>query len=504
MRPRLLSADGAPPWAAQQAVSEEPVEDLQLDGLWTAMARGDERLFAVARAVTLTPLADPAAVAYRQEVLSDCLRNAPAVRALYELARQAVVAEQKVIRGVASGRPEALLNRSLHVLEQFCDHLRRLRGLVSDHAHEFRSSGFTRLFASVRAQVDEDYLRTAETVLEQLRFEHGVIASARLGPGNKGVGFRLHEPPDKGRAPSVRRFRRSGLSYTVPSDNEEGWRALAAFRGLLLGDVAKATAESADHVRDFFLALQDELGFYVGCLNLAETLSGLGLPICLPEPREPAVRALSARGLYEPCLALWRGGGVVGNDVDADGVGLIMVTGTNRGGKTTFLRSLGMAQLMMQCGMFVGARSFAASLADGVFTHFKREEDRSMSSGKLDEELARMSAVVDRLRPGALVLCNESFVSTTEREGSDIAAEIIQGLTGLGIRVVFVTHLYDLAHRMHDEPPARCLFLTTGRGAGGEPTFRLIPGAPSPTAHAMDLYARVFGEPTCPRPPGEG
>ncbi|REE97630.1 MutS-related protein [Thermomonospora umbrina] len=484
MRPGLLFADdGVRPEAA---VTGEAAEDLHLDGLWAAMARGDERLFALARAATLAPLTDPAAIAYRQDVLDDCLRNAPAVRALYALADEAVTAEQKILRGA---RPEALLNRSVRILDLFCDHLRRLGGLVAEHADAFRSDGFTRLFRAVRTELDVDYLRTVETMLEQLRFEHGIVVTARLGKGNKGVGFTMHEPPGKGRDPSLRRFKRSGLGFTVPGDPEDYWRALSAFRGRVLEEIATATAQSADHVRDFFVALRDEVGFYVGCVNLAETLSRLGLPTCRPEPTAPDARALTAEGLYEPCLALLLDAPVVANDVDADRRDLVMVTGTNRGGKSTFLRSVGVAHLMMQSGMFVGARRFAASIAEGLFTHFKREEDRSMSSGKLDEELARMSAVVDRLRPGALVLCNESFVSTNEREGSDIAAEILRALTDVGVRVVFVTHLYDLAHRMHTERSSRCLFLT----AGGD--FRLAPGTPSPTAHAMDLYERVLRRP---------
>nr|BFE37741.1 DNA mismatch repair protein MutS [Actinomadura rugatobispora] len=491
----MSPGDDARPGEPRQGLPGEVIDDLRLEHLWTAMARGDERLLAVARSVISAPLTDPAAIVYRQEVLDDCLRNASPVRALYDLADEAVAAEEKIFRSGAAGRPQGMLNRALRVLEELCDHLRRLRAFASGEGRRFRSTGFTRLFASIRAETDEDYLREAEAVVEQLRFEHGIIVSVRLGPGNKSVGFRLHEPPGKGRSPSTRRFRRSGLTYTVPAEHEDSWRAIAAFRDLILEDVAGAAAESAEHVRDFFLALRDELGFYVGCLNLAEALSGAGLPVCLPEPRAPADRALSARGLYEPCLALSLGGAVVDNDVDADGAGLIMVTGANRGGKTTFLRSVGLAQLMMQGGMFVAARSFAASPADGVFTHFRREEDRSMAHGKLDEELARMSSVVDRLRPGALVLCNESFVSTNEREGSDIAAEILRGLAEVGVRAVFVTHLYALAHRVHADPPVRCLFLTTGRDAGGEPTFRLAPGAPSRSAHAMDLYARVFGEP---------
>lgn len=105
-----------------------------------------------------------------------------------------------------------------------------------------------------------------------------------------------------------------------------------------------------------------------------------------------------------------------------------VVTGANQGGKSTFLRSVGLAQLMLQCGMFVPAEAFAASVAGGIYTHYRREEDTAMQSEKLDEELARMSAIVDLLRPHDLVLLNESFAATNEREGSEIVRQIIDAL----------------------------------------------------------------------------
>lgn len=157
-----------------------------------------------------------------------------------------------------------------------------------------------------------------------------------------------------------------------------------------------------------------------------------------------------------------------------------MITGANGGGKTTFLRSVGVAHLMMQSGMFVTARALTASVTGGLHTHFRREEDHAMASGKLEEELIRMSAVADALHPGDLLLCNESFMSTNEREGSTIAAEIVQALTDSGVRVLFVTHLHDFAHRMLTERPARSLFLLAARGENGQRPFRLTPGAPHP------------------------
>jgi DNA mismatch repair ATPase MutS len=82
---------------------------------------------------------------------------------------------------------------------------------------------------------------------------------------------------------------------------------------------------------------------------------------------------------------------------------------------------------------FTAAESRTASVCHGVFTHYKREEDAAMESGKLDEELARM-----RADPHCVLLCNESFASTNEREGSPTARQIVTALLERG---VFVTHL---------------------------------------------------------------
>ncbi len=140
---------------------------------------------------------------------------------------------------------------------------------------------------------------------------------------------------------------------------------------------------------------------------------------------------------------------VIGNNVTADDMQLIMITGANRGGKSTFLRSLGVAQLMMQTGMFVPAEAFRANVCRMIFTHFKREEDVTMKSGKLDEELSRMSSIIQKLTPNSIVLFNESFASTNEREGSEIARQIVRALLERGIKVFYVTHLFDLAQSFH-------------------------------------------------------
>ena len=114
-----------------------------------------------------------------------------------------------------------------------------------------------------------------------------------------------------------------------------------------------------------------------------------------------------------------------------------------------------------------------------MFTHFKREEDATMTRGKLDEELARMSDIADYIGLKSLLLCNESFASTNEREGLPDRPRRHRRLAPRrASRSSFVTHLYDLAHSLHQPPDRNTLFLRAERRDDGARTFRLMPAEP--------------------------
>jgi DNA mismatch repair ATPase MutS len=240
--------------------------------------------------------------------------------------------------------------------------------------------------------------------------------------------------------------------------------------------------------------LQAEAGFYVACLNLYERLGKRDEPTCFPTPRPVGKGAFTARDLNDASLTFHLDSRVVGNDVDANEMKLVMITGANQGGKSTFLRSVGIAQLMMQAGMFVPATELTASVANGLFTHFSREEDASMTHGKLDEELNRMSTIAEAVQPGSLVLCNESFSSTNESEGSEIARQLIHAFGESGVRAFYVTHLYDLAKGFHDQRRDDVLFLRAERGEDGSRPFKLREAPPLPTSFGADSYRKIFGK----------
>jgi DNA mismatch repair ATPase MutS len=491
----------APPGA------QEVAQDLELDVLCQAMAAGDAFLLSVARKAVFSRLTEVPEVLYRQDVLRDCIANPGIVRGLYRLAVEAVEREKKEYWGLVSCNPGFLLRRSVAVLSMFVEMLRRLRHAAETQAARFTSDGFATLFTTLRKELDDEYLATVEGHLARLKFRRGVLISAQLGAGNVSTGYALRKPNDDGRPWLRRLFARGEAAYTfhIHERDEAGAQAVSQLRDRGINIVANAAAQANDHILSFFRMLRTELAFYVGCLNLHDRLSAKGAPVCFPLPAPWAERRFAVRGLYDVCLALKLDHPVVGNDVDADDTDLVMITGANQGGKSTFLRSVGLAQSMMQSGMFVPARAYHANLATGLYTHYKREEDATMRAGKFEEELERISAIVDHLTPNSIVLFNEAFQSTNEREGSEIGRQIVTALLESRVKVFFVTHIYDLARSLRDAGVRNALFLRAERLEDGTRTFRVIPGAPLPTSHGRDLYEQIFlGAPDAQADAGEG
>jgi len=348
----------------------------------------------------------------------------------------------------------------------------------------------------LREELDNAYFEEVGQHLQELKFRDGVLISARLGRGNKGSDYALRLPNEDQRGWINRLLSKGPPNYTfhIHPRDESGGRALSELEDRGKSRVADALQQSTAHILSFFDMVRTELAFYVGGLNLHERLRALNEPISYPEPASSTRRRLEFDNLYDPCLALSMEHQVVGNRVHERDKDLVMITGANQGGKSTFLRSIGLAQLMMQCGLFVPAESFAANVCTSLCTHYKREEDTMMESGKFDEELGRMSDIADRLQPDAIVLFNESFSATNEREGSEIAQQIVSALLEKRVEVFFVTHFYELAAAFYNDDRENACFLRAQRRKDGSRTFRLVPGEPLPTSYGQDLYRKIFGD----------
>ena len=283
-----------------------------------------------------------------------------------------------------------MVGSGVRTLQNCLEVLGRLRSTCCANAGSFASQGFRQFFATLEQALDDRYLDAARADLNNLTFRAVFFSSAQVGDGGKGLGTMLRKPQPRDLSWIRRVLTPGAQSFTLqlhPRD-EAGAQAFGELRNSGLRLISDAVYQSAEHVLDFLKHCGWNSPSILAASNLKEQLDRIGESISFPEASEDGQR-FRCRNLRDVCLALTMGRTVVGNDVDANGKPFVVITGANRGGKSTFLRSVGLAQLMLQCGLFVTADSFAASLHSGLFTHYKREEDRNMRSGKFDEELVR-------------------------------------------------------------------------------------------------------------------
>lgn len=471
------------------------IQDLELNTLFNAMALGDPFLFDTAKRAVLCGLNDSEAIRYRQEILKDCLKYPAIVRKIYDISVESLERKRKSWYGLYSQYPSSILYNAIGILEMFVRELKNLRKIADQHAGPFESEGFAAFFTMLRRELSDEFFEDVQNHLRILKFREGVLLSAALGKGNEGTGYTLRKPPVDQRHWTKRIFAKKPPvhMFQIAERDEGGAQILSGLKNRGINLVANALAQSADHIESFFNLLRAELAFFIGCLNLHKQLVQIGEPISFPLAVPSGERRHDMCELYDVCLALTMKQTVVGNSVNADNKDLLIITGANQGGKSTFLRSIGLAQLMMQCGMFVPAESFCANLCEGLFSHYKREEDKTMKSGKFEEELGRMSDIADLVRSNSLILFNESFAATNEREGSEIAGQIVRALLQKGVKVFFVTHQYEFAHGFYEKKLKNALFLRAERQTDGERTFKLSEGEPLQTSYGEDLYRTIFG-----------
>ena len=489
MKVSLLLPEGCPKQESLPAFDRDALKkDLELDKILDAVAMGDSFIRDAWADAMLTPLRDQELIDYRHEVLRDAVAHPEEVRTIYNLCL-AADRRQKGSLGTFNWMKNfdliSTYNGAVEDLLAFADILKKLRQMAEDYEGSFRSRGFQALFRVLREMLTDEYLDEMKRQLNEMSYPESFLVSVRLGSHLQGVNYVLQRRGKK----LLNLDLVTAGTYRL-GEKDEPAKDIAARQARAVNGVTNALAQSAMYLYSFFDRLRAELAFYIGCLIFAEGMQSVGMPVCYPTLTPPESDSRAWEELYDVSLVVTKRGKVTGNELQAEHKRLYLVTGANQGGKSTFLRSLGQAQLMAQCGMPVGAKSFKAPLRRAVYSHFKREEDRWMVSGKLDEELERMRRITDHIRPGDLLLLNESYASTSEREGSELLRQLTQALLDSGVELVSVSHLhsYAVAFRGHEEVQ----FLRAQRKEDGSRTFRILPGEPLETAYGEDLYNEIF------------
>lgn len=462
---------------------------------------------------------DPSVIFHRMEVFGDMLscpeisqtlnRLIPVLTDIMELRR--LEADQ--------GDTESYLE-SITEIELYISSLKILHEGLSPLRSHLRSAAFRALADRIGELVTSEYYAELNQKLSELTSRVrdirsvtiGVNLDAQLRPSSAGVlsinseSFRSGDVIEKILRLNFKDDEYTCIANLVPfgkKQSENQKTALALAFNSAINEVYKQSLRSWKKIvqsyvlenTDFLLNLMPEIEFLVKGTALLRQLDAKGLPLCRPVIPTDGEPTFTAVGLYNPCVALKVDDEIVPNDVEfnKENALIYVLTGPNRGGKSVITCAMGLALAMMQLGMFIPAERATISISDGIFTHFPTGADDTIDKGRLGEECARLRDIFRSVSRQSLVLLDESLSSTGSFEASYIAAEVLAGLSRVGCRCLFSTHLHELAAEIdainaRTAPDGGAAIDTLVAGIEeGKRSFRIVRMKPDGKSYARDI-----------------
>ena len=244
--------------------------------------------------------------------------------------------------------------------------------------------------------------------------------------------------------------------------------------------------------------LVPEFIYYIRCAEFISGLMEKGCVFCEAQPKTDSETSMSARGFYNLKLAMNMDNviEIVRNDLTFDRKHTVYIlTGANRGGKTTITQAVGQLFVLAQGGLFVPAESFCYAPCDCVYTHFPADEDKTMDLGRLGEECVRFKEIFSQSTNKSLILLNETFSTTSFEEGYYIARDSVKALLNRAVRTIYNTHMHKLGEdaeeftHENNSAGAASLIMQT---ENGKRSFKVTQAKPEGLSYAKDI-AEKYG-----------
>jgi len=444
---------GGPVPEEREVREPEFFADLNLDRIVAAITAGKEEYNLTG--LFHMPLGDVDGVAFRQEIMRD-LDHAPLIDDLGAFAETMRAVRAHLARAAQATHRAEKQRWFVDAAELYGDGVVRLVGDLK--RAPVASRGLSAFRDHAAGYVGSDRFRSLISEAKRVKANLGAIRY-RLGvfPLRVEVGSFDGESDYGAEIGALfERFRQGDVeAYAFAAPDAD---VLTKVDAMILDRVAEMHPEAfvrlaafhAEH-EDFpdpaVLAFDREIQFYVACREYIDRFRQAGLSFCYPSisggRKESRSRGGFDLALAEMLLAEHRA--VVCNDFDLGGTErILVVTGPNRGGKTSFARAFGQIHYLASLGCPVPGEEAHLPLCDRVFTYFEREEDVADLSGRLKEDLTRIHAILDRATPQSLVVINEIFSSTTLRDATILSRKIARHLIERDLLCVWVTFIDEL------------------------------------------------------------
>ncbi|MBQ9765448.1 MAG: hypothetical protein IJW18_04560 [Lachnospiraceae bacterium] len=487
------------------AKKEDIIKDLNFHIIFKMMSREDEYFYPVASQVMMKPLLTRRDIEYRQEMMKDATKNSETFMEIYSIATSAMKTIEKYNETYDRRKGDlnsgAMVTELLNFVSFLVKQLNKLAYIIDETKGEYTSEAMKSFCERFADEYGNEKMK--KIVNEMYHLDYWTAGGKLTISGNCGCGMKI----DKLEVNKIHRNKRRKAarplnvlekvnimlkSNTFALELEEEKEDARQLEKIAIGHILKVYDGFIKELKIFFEQLRFQMAFYASCASFYKRLDKIGLMMSVPTFATEGNGTFI--GLYELTYAIYIQKAPVVNGLRMTDKRLLFVTGANQGGKSTFLRSIGVAQVLFQAGMLVPAEIFSGKIYDNIFTHFTRREDSAMNSGRLEEELKRMRGIIDLVTPNSLILLNESFASTTEKEGTIIMSGVVKALSEYGCSMYIVTHLYELARQIFAENLPYVQFLSAERRNDGKRTYKMVPRQPGYTSYGLDLYEEVLGK----------
>lgn len=240
---------------------------------------------------------------------------------------------------------------------------------------------------------------------------------------------------------------------------------------------------------------------FIYYIRFAEYISSKlesGFKFCEPQLIDTLGVSMKAKGIYNLKLAesIDDLSELVCNDLDFDTDHTVYIlTGANRGGKTTITQAVGIMFVLAQGGIYVPASSFGYKPVDCIYTHFPADEDKTLDLGRLGEECVRFKNIYSESTSQSLILLNETFSTTSFEEGFYIAKDSVKALLKKGANTIYNTHIHKLAADIdeinRDAQSVKASSIVM-KNNNGKRSFKLEIASPEGMSYAKDI-AEKYG-----------